>query len=147
MIPHMAAEILWEAPASEESRLPVRAGDAVPAPYAERAMNSLMRLHDELMGEKERRIELMRGVFERDRTIATLRAQVDALKRELERLRLWKQPRPGVNPPAPVTRAAPPPPAPVAAAPTLHVADPGAPGPAADDSAPGRPDPLGWKVW
>jgi hypothetical protein len=160
MIPHMAAEILWEAPTSEE-KLPVRAAEAVPASYAERAMNSLMKLHEELMGEKERRVELMRATFERDRavaerdrTIAALRAQVEALKRELERMRQWKQPRPGVKPPAPVQRAAPPPPVPPRPVNTgdTERSVPGEPVAlravlSVSPVLTGRPDPAGWKAW
>ena len=55
----------------------------VPMSYAEKAMASLMRLHGELMDEKERRVDLYRRLMEKDQAVAELRMYVSVLEEKL----------------------------------------------------------------
>ena len=57
----------------------------VPASYAEKAMSSLLRLHEDLVEEKEKRIDLYRRLMEREQSLAELRAYVKLLEGELAR--------------------------------------------------------------
>ena len=57
----------------------------VPASYAEKAMSSLLRLHEDLVEEKERRIDLYRRLMEREQSLAEVRAYVKLLESELAR--------------------------------------------------------------
>jgi hypothetical protein len=77
----------------------------VPQGYAEKAMASLMQLHDELMHEKERRVELVRSLMEREQQVAELKAYVRMLEE-----RLGPAPQPAAAPR--VADEAPPAPAP-----------------------------------
>ncbi|HEY0839778.1 MAG TPA: hypothetical protein VGD74_06295 [Vulgatibacter sp.] len=61
-------------------------GEQVPVSYAEKAMSSLLRLHDELVEEKERRIDLYRRLMDREQQLAEVRAYVQLLESELGRL-------------------------------------------------------------
>lgn len=53
----------------------------VPQGYAEKTMASLMQLHQELMEEKERRVELYRRLMDREKTIHELRLRIEELQR------------------------------------------------------------------
>ena len=55
----------------------------VPAGYAEKAMASLMRLHTELMDEKERRVDLYRRLMEKEQALAELRMYAAMLEEKL----------------------------------------------------------------
>lgn len=55
----------------------------MPAAYAEKTMHSLLRLHEELMEEKERRIDLYRRLMTREQELAELRAYVRLLEAEV----------------------------------------------------------------
>ena len=57
----------------------------VPASYAEKAMSSLLRLHEDLVEEKEKRIDLYRRLMEREQSLAEFRAYVKLLEGELAR--------------------------------------------------------------
>jgi hypothetical protein len=57
----------------------------VPVTYAERAMNSLMALHGDLMSEKERALDLTRRLMEERQARAELEAYVRLLEAELTR--------------------------------------------------------------
>ncbi|WP_373045102.1 hypothetical protein [Vulgatibacter sp.] len=57
----------------------------VPSSYAEKAMSSLLRLHEDLVEEKERRIDLYRRLMEREQSLAEMRAYVKLLEVELAR--------------------------------------------------------------
>ncbi len=57
----------------------------VPVAYAEKAMSSLLRLHDDLVEEKERRIDLYRRLMDREQQLAEIRAYVQLLESELGR--------------------------------------------------------------
>src|ERR1044072_2782339 len=65
----------------------LEAQEPIPGRFAERAMNSLMHLHQELMDEKERRLELYRRLMEREQAVAELQSLVRLLERELEATR------------------------------------------------------------
>jgi len=69
-----------EAPARNEPREPT-----VPVAYAEKTMSTLLRLHEELVEEKERRIDLYRRLLDREQELAELRAYVRLLEAELAR--------------------------------------------------------------
>lgn len=58
---------------------------SVPVAYAEKTMNTLLRLHEDLVEEKERRIDLHRRLLEREQELAELRAYVNLLEAELAR--------------------------------------------------------------
>jgi hypothetical protein len=60
-------------------------GNASPVPgaFAEKAMASLMQLHNQLMEEKERRVDLYRRLMEREQTVAELRMYVKLLEDKL----------------------------------------------------------------
>lgn len=62
-----------------------RSEQQVPATYAEKAMSSLLRLHDELVEEKEKRIDLYRRLMDREQQLAELRSYVHLLEGELSR--------------------------------------------------------------
>jgi hypothetical protein len=88
---------------------------AIPGRFAERALNSLMNLHNELMAEKESRLDLYRKLMEREQAVAELKSLVRLLEGELATA-TRALPAPVPQPPAaPV--AAPPPVERVAAAP------------------------------
>lgn len=55
----------------------------VPVAYAEKTMSSLLRLHEELVEEKERRIDLYRRLMDREQELAELRAYVRLLEGEV----------------------------------------------------------------
>lgn len=57
----------------------------MPVAYAEKTMHSLLRLHEDLMEEKERRIDLYRRLMDREQELAELRAYVRLLEAEMER--------------------------------------------------------------
>jgi len=63
-----------------------RPDEQVPVSYAEKAMSSLLRLHDELVEEKERRIDLYRRLMDREQQLAEVRAYVQLLESELSRI-------------------------------------------------------------
>jgi len=69
-----------EFPARHEIREPT-----VPVAYAEKTMSTLLRLHEELVEEKERRIDLYRRLLDREQELAELRAYVRLLEAELAR--------------------------------------------------------------
>ncbi|MDQ3263404.1 MAG: hypothetical protein M3Y59_07055, partial [Myxococcota bacterium] len=56
---------------------------AVPVEYAEKAMGSLMKLHGELMEEKERRVDLYRRLMEKEQSLAELKMYVKLLEEKL----------------------------------------------------------------
>src|SRR5216684_962661 len=62
---------------------PESSAPLVPMSYAEKAMASLMRLHGELMDEKERRVDLYRRLMEKDQAVAELRMYVSVLEEKL----------------------------------------------------------------
>jgi hypothetical protein len=105
----------------------------VPEGYAQKAMASLMQLHTELMGEKERRVELFRQLMEKEQAIAELKMYVKVLEERLEKKAAARQrpPAPPPAPPAPPPRRArlaavpPPPPPPKAKAPHPKVSSDG----------------------
>lgn len=55
----------------------------VPSSYAEKAMASLLQLHQEVLDEKERRVELYRRLMEREQSLAELRMYVQLLEERL----------------------------------------------------------------
>lgn len=57
----------------------------VPSGYAEKAMASLLRLHDELMAEKERHHTLLDRLMEKEQTLAELKGYVRLLEDKLAR--------------------------------------------------------------
>jgi len=59
------------------------AAQVVPAGYAEKAMASLMRLHGELMDEKEKRVDLYRRLMEKEQALAELRMYVELLEKKV----------------------------------------------------------------
>jgi hypothetical protein len=59
------------------------ATQVVPAGYAEKAMASLMRLHGELMDEKEKRVDLYRRLMEKEQALAELRMYVELLEKKV----------------------------------------------------------------
>ncbi|RMG17039.1 MAG: hypothetical protein D6729_09745, partial [Deltaproteobacteria bacterium] len=63
----------------------LRAPVYVPADYAEKAMNSLMALHQDLMAEKERIVELKGRLLEERQARVELEAYVALLEAELRR--------------------------------------------------------------
>ncbi|HWV38697.1 MAG TPA: hypothetical protein VN033_09515 [Vulgatibacter sp.] len=72
-------------PKNDGARAP-QADERVPVSYAEKAMSSLLRLHDELVEEKERRIDLYRRLMDREQQLAEVRAYVQLLEAELSRI-------------------------------------------------------------
>lgn len=64
----------------EELREPM-----VPLAYAEKTMSSLLRLHEDLVEEKERRIDLYRRLMDREQQLAELKAYVRLLEAEKAR--------------------------------------------------------------
>ncbi|HLV61556.1 MAG TPA: hypothetical protein VKY51_09175 [Fredinandcohnia sp.] len=71
--------------ATERPELPRAAEAMVPVAYAEKTMSTLLRLHEELVEEKERRIDLYRRLMDREQELAELRAYVRLLESELAR--------------------------------------------------------------
>ncbi len=65
---------------NEALSLSTSRNDLVPAAYAEKAMASILQLHQELMDEKERRVELFRTLMEREQALAELRMYVKLLE-------------------------------------------------------------------
>jgi hypothetical protein len=59
------------------------ATQVVPMGYAEKAMASLMRLHGELMDEKEKRVDLYRRLMEKEQALAELRMYVELLEKKV----------------------------------------------------------------
>lgn len=53
--------------------------------YAEKTMSALLRLHDELVEEKEKRIDLYRRLMDREQQLAEIRSYVQLLETELSR--------------------------------------------------------------
>ncbi len=103
---------------------------SVPAGYAEKAMASLMQLHNELMDEKERRVDLFRKLMEREQALAELKSYVKMLEEKLAPPRV-----PDVVVPAPE---------PVAATPATPPRTPPQPPRVA---AAARPRTGDWKLW
>lgn len=56
---------------------------SVPVEYAEKAMGSLMKLHGELMEEKERRVDLYRRLMEKEQALAELKMYVKLLEEKV----------------------------------------------------------------
>lgn len=94
----------------------------VPAEFAEKAMGSLMKLHTELVDEKERRVELYRRLMEKEQALAELKMYVKLLEERLAPPVAAVAPAPPPVPPA-VEVA----PARTAAREPLHVVRPEAP--------------------
>lgn len=61
-----------------------RVQPSVPMHYAERAMATLLQLHDELMGEKERCIDLHRRLMSREQAYAEIESYVRMLEAKIE---------------------------------------------------------------
>lgn len=78
----------------------------VPTSYAEKAMSSLLRLHEDLVEEKERRIDLYRRLMEREQSLAEMRAYVKLLENELAR-RGFDAAALALDPAAPAPKVAP----------------------------------------
>ena len=112
---------------------------SVPMYYAERSMATIMQLHDELMAEKERCVDLHRRLLGREQAYAELEYYVRVLEAKLEG-RYPEAPRPErlaqVRPIRPVT------PTPQAEEPQPVAA---AAGGGAPRTASARPD--GWRSW
>jgi hypothetical protein len=86
----------------------------VPEGYAQRAMATLMQLHNELMEEKERRVDLYRQLMDKEQAIAELKMYVRLLEEKVEakppaRLRPVRSASPRRPPPPPPPPAAAPP--------------------------------------
>lgn len=83
----MKADTLPDEEIRALDRRPAASGSEsmVPASYAEKAMSSLLRLHEDLVEEKERRIDLYRRLMEREQSLAEMRAYVKLLEGELAR--------------------------------------------------------------
>jgi hypothetical protein len=115
---------------------------AVPMYYAERSMASIMRLHDELMAEKERNIDLQKRLMSREQAFAEveyyvrlLEARMDGRLPDLprpERLASVRQLRPDLD--------ANPAPAPVSPKPQATASAAGA-------ARPTGTRPEGWRAW
>lgn len=130
-----------------------RADSMVPSGYAEKAMASLLRLHDELMVEKEARLGLMQKLMEREQALAELKSYVRLLEARLgdeEKRSLSRFEFAGTTPPPGEPPSAPTEPAPAGAAEEV------APGRSAEPSAPPtRPavtsaetkQTEGWRNW
>ena len=130
----------------------------VPSSYAEKAMASLLRLHDELMDEKNARLALYEKLMEKEQSLAELKGYVRLLEEKLSRSAADLAERPKAAPPAELPVAekppvAPPPvqvatpaaaPAPPLAAPQPRVAAP-TPAPSLQPEAPRRSE--GWRTW
>ena len=56
----------------------------VPASFAEKAMASLMQLHEDLCAEKEKRVELYRQLMEKEQALAELAMYVRLLEERLD---------------------------------------------------------------
>ena len=88
----------------------------VPAEYAEKTMHSILRLHDELMDEKDKRMELVEKLSAREQALAEMAAYVALLEAQLESgggRAAWKPasaPKAQARPKAPPPPRAPPPP-------------------------------------
>ena len=112
---------------------------SVPMYYAERSMATIMQLHDELMAEKERCVDLHRRLLTREQAYAELEYYVRILEAKMEG-RYPEAPRPErlaqVRPIRPVAPVPEPEPEPTAAA--------ASGGSHRSGSAP-RPD--GWRSW
>lgn len=67
------------------SALPELREAMVPLAYAEKTMTALLRLHEDLSEEKERRIDLYRRLMDREQQLAELKAYVRLLEAERER--------------------------------------------------------------
>lgn len=66
----------------------LRAGESaelVPSSYAEKAMASLLQLHQEVLEEKERRVDLYRRLMEREQNLAELKMYVQLLEERVAR--------------------------------------------------------------
>ena len=59
--------------------------EVVPVSYAERAMNSLMAMHNDLVAEKERSLDLTRRLMEERQAQAELQSYITLLESELAR--------------------------------------------------------------
>jgi len=160
----MKAENLPDEEIRALDRRPAGAGESmVPSSYAEKAMSSLLRLHEDLVEEKERRIDLYRRLMEREQSLAEMRAYVKLLEGELARrgfdptaYALDPAQAPAVSPEArlAVAQAAgaasarPPPapaaPAPAAAEPVARSASPAFSAPRAATPAPADGPVLAW---
>ena len=84
-----------------ESMISTQSSQLVPAPFAEKAMASLMQLHGELMDEKERRVDLFRRLMEREQSMAELKFYVKVLEERLEKSALAQATVATVLPPRP----------------------------------------------
>lgn len=65
------------------SALTTPTASSVPVEYAEKAMGSLMKLHGELMEEKERRVDLYRRLMEKEQALAELKMYVKLLEEKV----------------------------------------------------------------
>lgn len=114
--------------------------ELVPASYAEKAMASIMQLHQELMDEKERRVDLFRRLMEREQALAELRAYVTLLEQRAQ--------PPAPVEPVPIAQvASPQPPPPPAVPPVAPVVAPGRRPVAQVRPAAAPPPGDGWKSW
>jgi len=99
-----------------DSSLALASPAPVPAEYAEKAMGSLMKLHAELMDEKDRRVELYRRLMEKEQAVAELKMYVKILEEKLGKAASASAPPPPPREPLrivrPPVRAAPRPPPP-----------------------------------
>lgn len=139
-----------------DSSLALASPSPVPAEYAEKAMGSLMKLHAELMDEKDRRVELYRRLMEKEQAIAELKMYVKLLEEKLGKAAPAGAPRAAPREPLrivrPPVRAAPrpPPPPPVKSRGPRPV--PAAVRPVSPSTPRARPVQQrhavdGWKVW
>jgi len=117
---------------------------AVPMYYAERSMATIMRLHDELMTEKERCIDLQRRLMSKEQAYAEIEYYARLLEAKIEG-RLPEVPRPArlapVRPIRPDLNMAPSPEA---------KADGARPVPAREKDSvrsTATPRPEGWRAW
>ncbi len=129
-----------------------RADAMVPSGYAEKAMASLLRLHDELMVEKEARFGLMQKLMEREQALAELKSYVRLLESRLGDGELKRSISPFESRTAPPVREAQPPPeAPAPAQPPAAEPPPAAQqatGAEASTFRPKAPAGIdGWRNW
>lgn len=142
-----------------DSSLALTSPAPVPAEYAEKAMGSLMKLHAELMDEKDRRVELYRRLMEKEQAVAELKMYVKLLEEKLGKAAPAGAPRPAPREPLrivrPPVRAAPRPPPPPPPPPAKARGPRPVPAPTrspASSTPHAQPLPQrrvvdGWKVW
>jgi len=116
----------------------------VPGDYAEKAMASLMRLHGELMDEKERRVELYRRLMEKEQALAELKMYVKLLEEKAAKGEKAQAPAARPEPPQPLRV--------IRSMPVRAVPKPPPPPRRPEAKLPRRPEPKrtapdGWKAW